>query len=185
MTVRCRWMRGEPDGVGGAASGLPNVDRHARQADPWPSISRAMRAAGSKRFLASAWLERRPSPPSSPIRKPSDRDATLQHGSDWCRARTSTGGKQRLGRISKQGDRYLRRILVVGAHAVLRRARLHPEKYPWLTALLARRPCQGRGGGARQQDGSHRVGAAGQGRNLSSAAARGCRLVGFAMGSMG
>ena len=35
----------------------------------------------------------------------------------------STGGKQKLGRISKQGDRYLRRILVVGAHAVLRRAR--------------------------------------------------------------
>jgi transposase len=52
----------------------------------------------------------------------------------------STGGKQRLGRISKQGDRYLRRILVVGTHAVLRRARLHPQKYPWLTALLARRP---------------------------------------------
>ena len=52
----------------------------------------------------------------------------------------STGGKQKLGHISKQGDRYLRRILVVGAHAVLRRARQHPEKYPWLTALLARRP---------------------------------------------
>jgi transposase len=52
----------------------------------------------------------------------------------------STGGKQKLGRISKQGDQYLRRILVVGAHAVLRRARQHPQKYPWLTALLARRP---------------------------------------------
>jgi transposase len=48
--------------------------------------------------------------------------------------------EQGLGHISKQGDRYLRRILVVGAHAVLRRARQHPEKYPWLTALLARRP---------------------------------------------
>src|SRR5476651_1510323 len=34
----------------------------------------------------------------------------------------STGGKQKLGPISKQGDQYLRRILVVGAHAVLRRA---------------------------------------------------------------
>ena len=52
----------------------------------------------------------------------------------------STGGKQKLGPISKQGDRYLRRILVVGAHAVLRRARQQPEKYPWLTQLLARRP---------------------------------------------
>src|SRR3954469_13300567 len=52
----------------------------------------------------------------------------------------STGGKQKLGPISKQGDRYLRRILVVGAVSVLRRAKLNPEKYPWLTQLLARRP---------------------------------------------
>jgi transposase len=52
----------------------------------------------------------------------------------------STGGKQKLGPISKQGDRYLRRILVVGAHSVLRRARLQPEKYPWIIQLLARRP---------------------------------------------
>jgi transposase len=52
----------------------------------------------------------------------------------------STGGKQKLGPISKQGDRYLRRILVVGAIAVLRRALENPGKYPWLTQLLARRP---------------------------------------------
>ena len=52
----------------------------------------------------------------------------------------STGGKQKLGPISKQGDQYLRRILVVGAHAVLRRARQQPQKYPWLTQLLARKP---------------------------------------------
>jgi transposase len=52
----------------------------------------------------------------------------------------STGGKQKLGKISKQGDRYLRRILVVGAYAVLRYAKQNPEKYPWLTQLLARRP---------------------------------------------
>jgi transposase len=52
----------------------------------------------------------------------------------------STGGKQKLGPISKRGDRYLRRILVVGAHAVLKLAKQKPEKYPWLTQLLARRP---------------------------------------------
>jgi len=52
----------------------------------------------------------------------------------------STGGKQKLGPISKQGDPYLRRILVVGAISVLRRAMQSPEKYPWLTQLLARRP---------------------------------------------
>jgi transposase len=52
----------------------------------------------------------------------------------------STGGKQKLGPISKQGDRYLRRILVIGAVSVLRRAQENPWKYPWLTQLLARRP---------------------------------------------
>ena len=48
--------------------------------------------------------------------------------------------RKQLRRISKQGDRYLRRILVVGAHAVLKLARQKPEKYPWLTQLLARKP---------------------------------------------
>jgi len=42
----------------------------------------------------------------------------------------STGGKPKLGRISKQGYQYLRRILVVGAHAVLQRARQHPRSIP-------------------------------------------------------
>src|SRR5262249_15970374 len=49
----------------------------------------------------------------------------------------STGGKQKLGPISKQGDRYLRRLLVVGAHAVLRRAKQNQQSYPWLVQLLA------------------------------------------------
>jgi transposase len=53
----------------------------------------------------------------------------------------STGGKQKPGPISKQGDQYLRRILIVGAHSVLRRARQQPQKYPWLTQLLRLRPC--------------------------------------------
>src|SRR4030081_3284449 len=41
----------------------------------------------------------------------------------------STGGKQKLGPISKQGDRYLRRLLIVGAISVLRRAQENPGKY--------------------------------------------------------
>jgi transposase len=41
----------------------------------------------------------------------------------------STGGKERLGGISKQGDRYLRRLLVIGATAVVRQARQHPQKH--------------------------------------------------------
>ena len=53
----------------------------------------------------------------------------------------SSGGKDRLGSISKQGDRYLRSLFMVGALAVIRYARIHGTKHrPWLTALLARRP---------------------------------------------
>jgi transposase len=54
----------------------------------------------------------------------------------------STGGKDRLGSISKQGDRYLRRLLVVGALAVIRSARARPDKYPWVMKLLGRRPAK-------------------------------------------
>jgi transposase len=52
----------------------------------------------------------------------------------------STGGKERLGSISKQGDRYLRRPLVVGA--ISRTARMWPDKYPWAIELLGRRPAK-------------------------------------------
>jgi transposase len=53
----------------------------------------------------------------------------------------SSGGKDRLGHISKQGDRYLRSLFVAGALAVIRYAKIHGTKHrPWLTALLARRP---------------------------------------------
>jgi transposase len=53
----------------------------------------------------------------------------------------SSGGKDRLGSISKQGDRYLRSLFVAGALAVIRYAKVHGIKHrPWLTALLARRP---------------------------------------------
>ncbi len=54
---------------------------------------------------------------------------------------TSSGGKQRLGGISKQGDRYLRRLLVLGATAVLRhRSAREALGGAWLDGLLARRP---------------------------------------------
>ena len=53
----------------------------------------------------------------------------------------STGGKDRLGSITKQGNRYLRWLLVVGAMAVIRYARKHgTEKRPWLGRLMERRP---------------------------------------------
>lgn len=53
----------------------------------------------------------------------------------------SSGGKDRLGRISKRGDGYLRRLLVHGARIVLFWSRRRKEtRSDWLEALLARRP---------------------------------------------
>jgi transposase len=53
----------------------------------------------------------------------------------------SSGGKEKLGSITKRGDRYLRSLFTVGALAVIRYAKVHGAKHrPWLTALLARRP---------------------------------------------
>jgi len=52
---------------------------------------------------------------------------------------SSTGGKARLGGISKRGDSYLRRLLVNGAHAVLLRSKAGKAD-PWLIALRGRKP---------------------------------------------
>src|SRR5262249_55426446 len=54
----------------------------------------------------------------------------------------STGGKDRLGSISKQGDRHPRRLLIVGALSVVKSARARPDKYPWIMKLLGRRPAK-------------------------------------------
>ena len=54
---------------------------------------------------------------------------------------SGTGGKVRLGHISKQGDRYLRRLLVLGACTLMRHARGRTSLLAaWINALLARRP---------------------------------------------
>jgi transposase len=53
----------------------------------------------------------------------------------------SSGGKDKLGSITKQGNRYLRWLLVSGAMAVIRYAQKHgTQKRPWLGRLMERRP---------------------------------------------
>ena len=52
----------------------------------------------------------------------------------------STGGKEKLGNISKAGNRYLRKLLVVGALSVIKRAKiLGYTRHPWLVRLMERR----------------------------------------------
>ena len=75
--------------------------------------------------------------------------ATLGDGSGWRSARefsaslglvpahSGTGGKARVGHLSKRGDPYLRTLLIHGARAVIEHAKNKPK---WLEQLLARRP---------------------------------------------
>jgi transposase len=69
----------------------------------------------------------------------SRRAAVSRPGSGWPRQH-STGGKERLGRISKQGNRHLRWLLIAGAMAVFRYARQHGTKRLWLAHLMERLP---------------------------------------------
>ena len=56
---------------------------------------------------------------------------------------SSSGGKERLGRITKMGDRYLRQLLIVGATALVRYAKEKPSTVdPRFVALLARKPAR-------------------------------------------
>ena len=76
----------------------------------------------------------------------------------------STGGRQQLGRITKMGQRDLRRLLVLGAMTVTRHARRRKE----ITGPLASPDAGGEAdqagrGGLGEQDGSHHLGTDGQG----------------------
>jgi transposase len=52
-------------------------------------------------------------------------------------AHAGTGGKVRIGHLSKRGDPYLRTLLIHGARAVIEHSKDKPK---WLQQLLARRP---------------------------------------------
>ena len=58
------------------------------------------------------------------------------------RAPLFSGSKQRLGGISKQGDGYIRRLLVTGATAVIRMARQDNASKAWAAQLLQRKPAR-------------------------------------------
>src|SRR5438270_9349633 len=69
----------------------------------------------------------------------------------------STGGKARLGGISKRGNRYLRRLLINGASANLLRSKA-TNADPWVIGLRRRRPSLVVAVALAKQDGTHRLG---------------------------
>ncbi len=53
----------------------------------------------------------------------------------------SSGGRERLGRISKMGDQYIRRLVVIGMMSRMRQIIQNPERYdPWVADILACKP---------------------------------------------
>ena len=84
---------------------------------------------------------------------------------------SSTGGKPRLGRITKMGDRYLRKLLVVGACATLRHRKGHHDALRLWAEWHARAQdsqiqVQADRGRARQQGRAHRLRADDEGRPI-------------------
>jgi transposase len=92
----------------------------------------------------------------------------------------SSGGKQRMGGISKMGDRYLRHLLVVGATAVVRYTRAQEDHHQHLGKSIAgAKACPPGHCRRRQQDGTDRLGGHGTRRELSPPASRSLKSTGM------
>jgi hypothetical protein len=84
----------------------------------------------------------------------------------------STGGKVRLGRITKAGNAEIRKLLVLGATSMVRRvARWSSRAGRWVAGRAGAAPGAAGHGGAGEQDGAHRVGADDARRGLPGAKA--------------
>ena len=82
----------------------------------------------------------------------------------------SSGGRDRLGSISKQGDRYLRSLFMAGALAVIRYARIHGSRHrPVAHGIVGAAAEQDRRHRTRQQDCADGLGHDDQGRTLQGA----------------
>ena len=110
----------------------------------WRLACRAIADQGSNssRVTATEWRRPARSPPILRLPDPkvfgSGRDFAAWIG--LVPREDLTGGKQKLGPISKRRDCYFGDEFLAVKCAVLRYARHKPEKYPWLTRLLERKP---------------------------------------------
>jgi len=106
-----------------------------------PGIVTTRRADASRRSPASGRSPPRRSRQPCPTPRSSSRGASSRRGWGSCRGQNSTGGKERLGRITKTGNRYIRRLLVIGATGHIRYRRTNvPGGAEWVNKLLAHKP---------------------------------------------
>ena len=152
-----------PPRTGRASRSSPEPPARARPKDQaYPSRQRGLSAPEPYQASARSWRprsRRRFRMPPIPERTSVRRVAGARAPSELDRR------EGRLGSISKQGNTYLRRLLIVGANAVMRWSK-RAQTDPWFTGLRVRKPFRGRRR-ARQQDRQDRLGRDGERRNLS------------------
>ncbi len=119
---------------------IADLDREiARRAREDETARRLMTIPGIGPITATALIALAPSP------------ETFAKGRDFAAwlglvpLQRSTGGKQKLGAVSKMGERTLRRLLIIGGSAVVRQTLRHGSpkeacKGSWLEQMLARKP---------------------------------------------
>ncbi len=97
---------------------------------------------------------------------------------------SSSGGKDKLGSISKQGNRQLRTLLVVGASSIIKQARRGVVLPEWLVGLMTRKSYKlvAVALASCQQDGPHHLGLAHQGGHVSATEPGRCRIVSYSGG---
>ena len=135
------------DGVDGAPNGI-SVPRwslskpHLKGSRPRASLSGICRLS---RGLVSIWRRSRPDHRIGDHGHDQDASA-FASGREFAAflgltpRQNSTGGKTRLGRITKMGDRYLRKLLVLGACATLRHRRGHSDALRlWASGMFERK----------------------------------------------
>ena len=126
--------------AGGAASGNADADRIDREADHGAASRERGEQAARDHPRASASSGRPRSPRPSRTRRFFDRVVTLRPGSGWCRDKIRPAASRSSGRSPSRVTATCGAFSSSGRISVLRRAKQNPEKYPWLTQLLARRP---------------------------------------------
>jgi transposase len=115
---------------------IDGLDREiARRAKADPVARRLMTIPGVGPITATAIVAL--APPLESFRKGRDFAAWL----GLTPLQRSTGGKQKLGRISKMGERTLRRLLIIGSAAVvLQASKRGAPAGSWLEQMMARKP---------------------------------------------
>ena len=115
---------------------ISDVDAHLRDAAAAGDMTKRMQTMPGVGPITAMAMEAF-APPMQSFRRGRDFAAWI----GLTPRQNSTGGKQKLGKVSKMGQRDIRRLLIIGASNVIRAvSRKGPPEGSWLARMLARKP---------------------------------------------